>query len=91
MAIDTRPSISVSDAVGQEGSEAVFTITLSKPSNQDVRLLVRTVGGTASNEDDLGGVDGFPVVIPAGQTSITVGVPLFLDGIAEGLRPSSLK
>ncbi|HRH29592.1 MAG TPA: Calx-beta domain-containing protein, partial [Aquabacterium sp.] len=83
VAVDTRPSISVSDASGQEGSEAVFTITLSKPSAQDVHLLVRTVGVTASNEDDLGGVDGFPLVIPAGQTFITVGVPLFLDGIKE--------
>ena len=86
------PQVSIQGNVsGLEGGEAVFVITLSKPSPTDVVVLVSTVNGTASDDDFGGAPGGVPVTIPAGQTSVTVPVSLFQDDAIESDESFTLK
>ena len=69
---------------------AVFTITLSEPSDQDVTVNFETADGTAIaggdglvGEDDYGQTSG-TVVIPAGETEANVYVYVFGDLVVEG-------
>lgn len=62
--------------------DASFTFLLDTPSNEDV-VIPLNFGGTAVNGVDYALVDDY-IVIPAGQTSGTVIIDAFLDGITEG-------
>jgi hypothetical protein len=64
-----------------EGESAVYTISIDKPSSQDV-LVNLAYSGTATNGEDYVGVTS--VIVPAGQTSVQFNVNTLEDGIFEG-------
>ncbi len=75
----------VSDTSSFEGcSNGAFTFTLATPPQQPFTVNY-TVGGTATNGTDYQLIPN-SVVIPAGQTSVTVPVIPIQDGISEGLE-----
>ena len=81
---DAPPDLSIADdAVGEGEGTMSFVASLSAVSGYDVRMKAAAQGGSA-----LAGVDFEAtvqdVVIPAGSTSVTIGVPLIADDINEG-------
>jgi T1SS-143 domain-containing protein len=87
---DDVPTVSINDVDVNEGAgQAVFTLTLSGPSSTDVRVVLRTVDATATSVGDKDGDKDFnpltdiTVVIPAGQTSVTVPVTINNDAVYE--------
>ncbi|WP_231582729.1 Calx-beta domain-containing protein [Pedobacter sp. BMA] len=68
---------------GAEPSTAgLFTFTLSNVSTTDTQVNF-TIGGTATSGADYTAI-GTSITIPAGQTSVTLSVPVLDDNIAEG-------
>ena len=87
---DAVPTVSINDVDVNEGAgQAVFTLTLSGPSSTDVRIVLRTVDASATSVGDKDGDKDFnpltdiTVVIPAGQTSVTVPVTINNDSVYE--------
>ena len=86
---ETAPTVSVGDAAASEGNAAVFTLTLSSIAAVDVTVGVDTADGSAIAagagiaENDYGATMT-TVIIPAGQTSATVGVPTIDESVFEG-------
>ena len=80
------PSMSIGDAAVTEGNsgtvDAVFTVTLSKPSDQVVTVQYATAGGTAAAGNDFNSAAG-TVTFQPGETSKTVAVPVRGDLIDE--------
>ena len=84
-------TISVSDPVavfeGDTGTKMLnFTVTLSQASTQDVTFTAKTQtnnGGTATAGVDYTAINLASVVVPAGQTSKVVGVPIIGDTTVE--------
>ena len=70
------------DASAPEGTTAVFTVTLSGPSDRIITVDFVTSGGTATSGADYAGVSGTLTFLP-GQTSQTIGVPTRADGLVE--------
>ena len=93
---NNNPDVSVSDAVavneGNSGATAtaVFTLTLSQPSGQDVRVFYQTVNGTAVSGKDFSSVNT-SVIIPAGQLTKTVAVKITGDSLDEEDEAFTLK
>jgi hypothetical protein len=88
------PSVSVGDVTLTEGNtgtlNAVFTVTLSAASSQDVVIHYATADGTATAGADYQARSG-QVTIPAGQTSATIAVPVTGDRSAENSETFSLR
>ncbi|WP_028377806.1 Calx-beta domain-containing protein [Leeuwenhoekiella sp. MAR_2009_132] len=63
------PTITIADVTVAEGADAVFVVTLDKPSYEDIVVDITFADGTATNPEDY--TDGIPlqVTIPAGQTT----------------------
>jgi hypothetical protein len=80
---DDGPTISINSVSVTEGNSgitnAVFTISLSAPSVQDILVNYATTGGTATSGLDFQRVFSNTLVIPAGATSGTVTVRVFGD------------
>ena len=80
---DDGPTMSVNSVSIAEGhtgfTNAVFTVTLSAPSVQNVFVSVVTIDNTAISSLDFQRLNGFPVSILAGQTSGTFTVRIFGD------------
>ena len=72
---DTAPTLSVSGATGEEGGEAVFTVTLAGTTSRTVSVRYSTLEGTARAETDYGTSTGSLTFAP-GETSRTVSVAL---------------
>ena len=88
---DPMPTVSVSDALASEEDGTVsFDISLSEASDQDVTITYETVAGSAQ-----AGSDFVPqitqVVIPAGQTSVSVSVQLVNDTAQESTEQFELR
>ena len=88
---DPLPTVAVSDAVATEENGSIsFDISLSEASDQDVTVTYETVAGSAQ-----AGSDFEPqlsqVVIPAGQTSVSVSVPLVNDTLQEATEQFELR
>ncbi|RRR99036.1 hypothetical protein EIP75_23815, partial [Aquabacterium soli] len=84
------PTVSIDDVEVNEGAgQAVFTLTLSHPSSTDVVVRLSTVDGdatsvgSANGDKDFNSFTGLTVVIPAGQTSVTVPVVINNDTVYE--------
>lgn len=85
---DATPSVSITDVQVVEGPSstrnAVFTLTLSQPSNQNISIVYTTADGTATtaNADyqPRSGSVGFGI----GSTLATVSVPVVGDIVDEG-------
>ncbi|WOD07031.1 retention module-containing protein [Marinomonas sp. GJ51-6] len=75
----TQPVVSIDYVYAIEGQEyAEFTISLSEASTTDVTVDYGVVGVGATAGEDFEDVSG-TVTIPAGQTSVTVQVPIIDD------------
>ena len=80
---DAAPAIGVRDAApAAEGASAAFSVGLSKPSGRDVSVTFATVDGSAVAGQDYSARSG-RATIPAGATSVGVGVALIDDGTHE--------
>jgi Ca2+-binding RTX toxin-like protein len=84
----TLPALSINSVTVNEGAGvATFTISLDRASTSPVTVSYRNVGGTAAvgtgAGSDAGPVNSV-VTIPAGQTSVTVTVPIVNDDVYEG-------
>ena len=84
---DVQPTVSVGDATIVEGDSGQklmeFTVTLSAASGSDVTFNAKTVDGTAGAGGDYLAQVLTNVVIPAGQTSVKVQVPILGDTMDE--------
>ena len=80
-------TLSINDVSAKEGdlgkSWAVFTVSLSQPSASDVIFTVTTAAGTASGADSDYVAFSEPRVISAGQSQVSVSVPLIGDTQVE--------
>ncbi|MDQ3815025.1 MAG: hypothetical protein M3347_13880, partial [Armatimonadota bacterium] len=91
---DAPPRLSISDAApvfeGDSGSTmAQFTVTLSEPSGQQVKVIYGTINGTATGSATPGAGDyltqsGSLIFTPGGAPSQTVVIPVYGDTIGEG-------
>lgn len=80
---DPVPTVSVNDAPpAPEGGTATFTISLSAPSARDVGVAFATANGTAVAPGDYTARGG-NITVPAGATSVNLGVPLVDDAAIE--------
>ena len=72
------------DTTTSEGASAVFTLTLSPPSSEQVTVRVNTTGGTATADVDYNNINSFvDVVFAPNTTTQTVSVPTFQDAAIE--------
>ena len=78
---ETVPSVSISSPTINEGTAAVFTVSLSSASSVDTVIDVVTTTGTAGALDYT--ATTAMVTIPAGSTSVMVSVPTSTDAINE--------
>jgi Ca2+-binding RTX toxin-like protein len=92
---DATPTISITNASVVEGNagttNAIFTVSLSNPSQTGIQLAVNTVDGTAvdlgtavSGGDDYTGIAGGTVSFAPGETVQTVTVAVNGDTTFEG-------
>lgn len=79
------PAMSLSvPSVGEADGSASITVTLSEASAAEVSADIEILPGTATPEADYLGLGTTTVVIPAGETSVTLNLPVIDDAIAEG-------
>ena len=78
---DAAPSVILDDVTVTEGGDAVFPISLSNPSSQDITITLGITGGTADDSDrpDI----TVSVTIAAGATTATATFPTTADTIDE--------
>jgi len=83
---DAQPTVSIGDVVVNEftgkGSEATFTVFLSRSSGVDTKVFYSTADGTATAGQDYTSKNDF-VIVPAGQTSVTFTVSILNDSTAN--------
>lgn len=91
---DPPPSLSVNDVEVTEGdgAAAVFTLALSEASGRNVSVTYNTSDATATAGGDYQGIAaaGQQAVIPAGDISVDVRVPLVNDETAEQIETFQL-
>src|SRR5918995_31655 len=77
-------NLSIDDVTVTEGGSpnATFTVTLDVPSGVDVTFDYATSDSSASAGDDYANTNG-PGVIPAGETSVEIAVPVHEDALDE--------
>ncbi|WP_277868852.1 Calx-beta domain-containing protein, partial [Vibrio tasmaniensis] len=102
--VEVEPTVSIEDSqIINEGSTAIFDVSLSKASSGDVSVTLETLYGTATADDitsvvvkDAAGnvvtpnADG-SYTVPAGETKLVVEVATKDDGTYEGDEKLSLK
>lgn len=83
---DCLPQISVNSNTTKEGNSGtknmVFTITLSQPSNETIKVRFNTADSTATHGDDYVAVSSIVSIAP-GKTSKKISVPIIGDNIPE--------
>jgi hypothetical protein len=81
---DAPPSISIRDGRAVEGDPVEFDVELSAPSAFDVRARFTTADDTAVAPDDYAAADPpRELVVPAGQTRVSVSVETVEDALNE--------
>ena len=80
---DDGPTVSIGSVSVTEGNtgltNAVFPVTLSAPSVQDILVSYSTAGGTATSNVDFQRSSGMLLFVPAGTTSATITIRVFGD------------
>ena len=79
---DGTPALSIDDVTVEEGQDAVFTVTLSVTSMQEVRVAYATSDGTAEEPSDYTATDGTLTFAP-GETEKTIPVAVIDDALDE--------
>ncbi|MCZ4222600.1 Calx-beta domain-containing protein [Pedobacter rhodius] len=74
-------------AAGNQGDEngpvnGTFTVTLTNPSSADTQITY-TLGGNATEGSDYNTINSKTIIIPAGQTTGTITIPVKADAIVE--------
>ena len=84
--------VSVTDVTVREGAggEAVFQVSLNKPTTVDVTVAYATADGTATAGADYEATSG-SVTIPAGASVVDILVPLVDDGMFEPTETFSVE
>ncbi len=72
------------DASATEGQSAVYTLTLSNPTNTDTQVTLNLTYGGSATRADYQGQDSITVIIPKGQTSVQFQLPIVDDSLVEG-------
>ncbi|MFA0464549.1 hypothetical protein AB4458_25755, partial [Vibrio sp. 10N.261.45.F1] len=102
--VEVEPTVTIEDSqIINEGSTAIFEVSLSKAASGDVSVTLETLYGTATADDitsvvvkDAAGnvvtpnADG-SYTVPAGETKLVVEVATKDDGTYEGDEKLSLK
>jgi hypothetical protein len=76
---DCEPELSIDDVVVTEGDTAVFTVTLSKPSDLLVTVYASTAAGSARSTQDFQPVSNQRITFQPGVTQRQVTVPTIDD------------
>ncbi len=76
--------IIINDVTVMEGQTAVFTVSLSGPTNAPVTVQYATANGTALDGADFNGTTGTITFLPGGPLTQTVSVPTVQDQVPEG-------
>ena len=80
--VAAKPTVFISKPTVVEGTNAIFTISLSQPSLFETKIIVVTSDGTAISGADYTTL-AQQVVIPAGSTTVSVTVVTLVDAIAD--------
>uniref|UniRef100_UPI003FA2AD5C Calx-beta domain-containing protein n=1 Tax=Sphaerotilus montanus TaxID=522889 RepID=UPI003FA2AD5C len=86
---DDRPLVTINDVLVNEGSKsAIFTVTLSNPSDLDATVKYTSIDGTGINKAEAGfdyeAVLGTLIFKPGDPLTQTISVPLKNDTVYEG-------
>ena len=88
---DPPPAVRAVDAApAAEGSTAIFTVALNRASGRSVTVAFATADGSALAGQDYTARGG-TLTIPAGSTSVPLGVPLADDSVDEGNESFELR
>jgi hypothetical protein len=79
----TAPRLSVADVSVNEGDQARFVVSLSKPAPQTVTFRYSTSSGTATSPSDYSGISNVSGTIAAGASSATLTVNTTEDTTGE--------
>ena len=82
VSVPTLPTLSIDDVTVAEGTGAVFTVTLSKPSSQEITFMYATSDGTATSPEDYTSKSETLTIAPQ-ASSVTITVPTAKDDIDE--------
>lgn len=75
--------LSVSDVSAAEGANALVSVSLDQEFDEEISFDYITIDGTATVGDgDYTSVSG-SAVIPQGQTSVMISIPILVDGTAD--------
>jgi hypothetical protein len=80
---DSVPSMTIADNSVNEGSNAIFTVSLANASSQNITVTYATSDGTAYNGTNYTSTSG-TLTIAAGSTSGLITVPTIHDGVYTG-------
>ncbi len=80
---DATPTVTISDITVDEGvGNATVTVSIDVPSSVDTVIAISTADGTAVDPNDYTSTTT-TLTIPAGQTQVTVDIPIIDDNIDE--------
>jgi hypothetical protein len=88
--INPPPTISISNASGNQGSPIVFTVTQDNISGFDTTLNFQTSDGSATKGVQYVESSG-SVIIPAGKTSVSFSVQTFDEGVYASVKNFNVK
>lgn len=89
---DAAPLANITSTVSvQEGSNAVFTVTLTEIAGQNTSIKWITVDGTAGNGDFTRSLTEQTLTIAAGQTTGQISIPTTNDSDEEGAETFSVQ
>ncbi len=88
--LDNKARLTIGNAAGVEGGYARFKVKLSSPTQNDVRINITTINGSATEDQDFESKRGIRI-IPAGSTQKTIFVKLHEDGLNEGTEKFTLR
>ena len=75
--------MSISDVSVVEGVDAVFAVSLNKPSFESITVALATVEGTALDPEDYTGYTGGSITFAPGETSKNITIVTIDDAIYE--------
>ncbi|MEO2081945.1 Calx-beta domain-containing protein, partial [Leeuwenhoekiella sp.] len=77
------PTLSISDVSVVEGVDAVFAVSLNKPSFESITVALATAEGTALDPEDYTGYSGGSITFAPGETSKNITIATIDDAIYE--------
>jgi hypothetical protein len=75
----------------QEGERAEFQIILSEPATKNESFVVQAIGQSARVDSDFQSLSRRPIYIRRGETSVSFGVDLYRDNVAESNETLSIR